>query len=493
MFDISEKLITEQSDEIYGVNTINGGDSAWKHLSLIGGEEVVSLSRAKVYVFSDSVLCLGKMSENPLSNIAWEDKLTWFKSSSEYRALDRIDGEPMEFEWNIFPGFTTLQLWHKVQGFLSKMSVQPEDFTGRIIFMSMFNDISLEFKEKNQECKSSAQLETRKAKRFSPGRWSFFGPGSEKKWYSALECKPQGEWDRVAELMMLKLGESRHPVFRSNSEKAGHPVFRATSPSSRGTLKSKCVGKLSIHFCAFVPTSVMKTPTLLTDDPAQDDPLQKYQERVDKLSQQNRVIKFCTDAGFLTTVDVGRYFMTKDTEEFSQFTESVACRGYTLPRGEKSSDPEGWIRGNPEIGPVLEVTTSYLRGKNRVEVRIESVNKDNSHSWVRISHGLNKLVTDLSNNRENDNNEQETSEMQFEDCALKSNVLAFASPSKAKAKPQRRTSASSSTKTVPIGERTWTDIEPQVYSLSDYSVSKKLSNLLRHGRLPREDDGAIEF
>ena len=51
------------------------------------------------------------------------------------------------------------------------------------------------------------------------------------------------------------------------------------------------------------------------------------------------------------------------------------------------------------------------------------LNKDHSHSWVRISHDLNKLVTDLSN-KENDNNEQETSEMQFEDCALKSNVLA---------------------------------------------------------------------
>ena len=51
MFDISEKLIIEQSDEIYGVKTVNWGDSAWKQLSLIGGEEVVSLSRAKVYVF----------------------------------------------------------------------------------------------------------------------------------------------------------------------------------------------------------------------------------------------------------------------------------------------------------------------------------------------------------------------------------------------------------------------------------------------------------
>ena len=108
------------------MNTINWGDSSCKHLSLIGDEEVISLSHAKVYVFSDTVLCFGKMSENPQSNIVWEDKLAWFKSSSQYGALDTIDGEPMEFEWNIFPGFTTLQLCNKVQEFISKMSEKPE-------------------------------------------------------------------------------------------------------------------------------------------------------------------------------------------------------------------------------------------------------------------------------------------------------------------------------------------------------------------------------
>ena len=98
MFDKSEKLVDEQSDEIYGMNTINWCDSSRKHLSLIGDEEVISLSQEKVYVFSDSVLCLGKMSENPQTNTVWEDKLTWFKSPSQYRALDTNDGEPMEFE-----------------------------------------------------------------------------------------------------------------------------------------------------------------------------------------------------------------------------------------------------------------------------------------------------------------------------------------------------------------------------------------------------------
>ena len=48
----------------------------------------------------------------------------------------------MEFEWNIFPGFTTLQFVREVQELLSRLSVEQENFTGRIIFMSMFNDIS---------------------------------------------------------------------------------------------------------------------------------------------------------------------------------------------------------------------------------------------------------------------------------------------------------------------------------------------------------------
>ena len=83
---------------------------AWKSSSLIGDERGINVQRTKVYVFSDAVLCLGKIHEKPQSNGAWEDRLRWFKSSPEYRNFDRIDGEPMEFECNIFPGFNTLQL-----------------------------------------------------------------------------------------------------------------------------------------------------------------------------------------------------------------------------------------------------------------------------------------------------------------------------------------------------------------------------------------------
>ena len=220
------------------METIGWENSSWKYLSLISDERVINLQRTKVYVFSDSVLCLGKIFENPQSNDAWEERLGWFKSSTVYRNFDRIDGEPMEFEWNIFPGFNSLQLSEEVNRLLLRLSGTPENFTGRTIFMSMLNDISWGSRDNEKECMTNAILVSFFAKRFGKGQWSFLGPGSEKKWYSISEDSPQGEWDKMAEKMILEFAES------------GHPVFRATSPLSRGQLKSKGGGKLSTHCCA---------------------------------------------------------------------------------------------------------------------------------------------------------------------------------------------------------------------------------------------------
>ena len=433
----------------------------------------------------------------------------------------------MEFEWNISPGFNTLQLSEEVKSLLLRLGETPTNFTGKIIFMSMLNDISRGSRDNEKECESSANLVSLYAKRFGKGQWSFIGPGSEKKWYSISEDTPQGEWDNVAERMMLEFAES------------GHPIFRATSPLSRGRLKSKGHGKLSIHYAADLETietifriivsvnqlslygavaemceeyetlhdrtgqpveggqsssslvlSVIKTEVPLDcDDLAHKDLLlQQYGERIEKLSQQDNLSKFCMDAGFLNVVEIGQYFMKKDTAEFSQF-RAVACREYTLPREEEASQPKGWIQGNTKIGPVLEIATCWLHGKYGVEIRIMSVNRDNSHSWVRLSHGPNKSVMNL-----NTNDEQEIPEVQLEEYAWKLDAKDFACRSKAKAKPQRREPAGSSPKTIPVGKRTWTDVEPGEYSLSDYEISKKLIHLLRHGnQVHREDDGAVQF
>ena len=158
------------------------------YLWLVMKKSSVSRTR-KVYAFSDSVLCFWKMNENPQSNTVWEDKLTWFKSSPQYRILETIDGEPMELEWHIFTGCTTLQLVDEVLKLINKMG-DPAQFQGRIIFMSMFNDISWRSEDNEQECESNTNFVSIYARRFAPGRWSFLGPGSEKKWYSTHIANP---------------------------------------------------------------------------------------------------------------------------------------------------------------------------------------------------------------------------------------------------------------------------------------------------------------
>ena len=146
-----------------------------------------------------------------------------------------------------------MQLSQEVKSLLLRLGETPENFTGRIIIMSMLYDISWGSKDNEKESESNAQLVSLLAKRFGTGQWSFLGPGSEKKWYSISEGSPQGEWDKMAEKMMVTLAES------------GHPVFRATSPLSRGQLKSKGGGKLSIHYCADLDTikTVLRTITFV--------------------------------------------------------------------------------------------------------------------------------------------------------------------------------------------------------------------------------------
>ena len=84
---------------------------------------------------------------------------------------------------------------------------------------------------------------------------------------------------------------------------------------------------------------------------AQENLLRKYTERVERLPQPDRLIKICIDAGFLQTVEVGQYLMTKHTDEFLQFAEPVTCREFSLPRDDKSTNPKGWIQGNTKLDP----------------------------------------------------------------------------------------------------------------------------------------------
>ena len=142
-----------------------------------------SVSRMQRFVFSDSALCLGKVNQNPISKTVWEEQLGWFKDSPQYRTSDTIDGEPMEFEWKISQDSPHCSSSTKSKSSWPNGS-DPSQFKRRIIFMSMFDDIKWGSEDNERECIANATLVTLFAKRFPPRRWSFLGPGSEKKWYS---------------------------------------------------------------------------------------------------------------------------------------------------------------------------------------------------------------------------------------------------------------------------------------------------------------------
>ena len=438
--------------------------------------------------------CLGKVLQHPECNEAWKSRVAGVRAERNYSDFEDVKGESTEFEWNIFPGFTSLQLCDKITNLLSFLGQSPEIFTGRILFMSMFNDISCEGKGNKEPCLKDADYVKTFAKRFGIGQWSFIGPGSEKKWYPS-ENSPQGEWDHIAEDMLLRFAES------------GHPIFRATTPLSRGKLKSKGKGKVSIHFSADPDTidtiyriilsvnqlSIYGAVAAICDEyeghpdctgepvilegqsivlgkvkaeaPAREELedakiiLQKHFQQVNSLSPENRLSKFCKEARFMSVVEVGQYVVTRNA---SEFLHTVACREYTLPRDDPASEPKGWIRGNTRIGPILEVTTSFQHFKFGVEVLIQSVNEDNSHSWVRISYGTVRYVNNYIKY-----DTQSLADAQEEEYVPTSSGVVVAR-SKAKAKPQPRESTGNNDH--PISKRVWIDIEPSKPDLESYNL-----------------------
>ena len=334
---------------------------------------------------------------------------------------------------------------------------------------------------------------------------------------------PQGIWDHIADKMLLEFAESGCPIFRCNnsivqrySQEQGRgklsihsaadqetieTIFRiivfASQLSLYGAVANMCEefefhqdrsGQLDVLMGQSIVLSEIKAEVPLQNEiPSHQNVLwQQYEERIKLFSQESKVSKFCMYAGFVHVVEVGLYFMTKDTGDNRQF-RAVACREYTVPRDDESSQPIRWIHGNTRIGLVLEVTTSYLWGKYGVEIRIWSVAQDTSQSWVRISHGANKFVVDS-----NYNNTEVPADL-LEEQESQSSVRVVAARSKAKAKPQKRETVDTPS-IIPMHERKWIDIEPAGSSLSAYEVSKKMINLLRHNQtVQRKDDGEVPF
>ena len=127
---------------------------------------------------------------------------------------------------------------------------------------------------------------------------------------------------------------------------------------------------------------------------------------MESLLDDLRIIRVCSDAGFMKTVAPGQYCMTEDEAELTKLDCLVSRREYTLPRDDGSSRAKGWIRENTRIGPVLEVTVTHDQG----------LLGDGSQSWVMISTWLNKYVTEMPQEKQENPLRRHNWSMRGETC-----------------------------------------------------------------------------
>ena len=241
--------------------------------------------------------------------------------------------------------------------------------------MSMFNDIFCDRYDNKDECLKNADFVKTFAKRFGIGQWSFIGPRSEKKWYPS-ENRPccgrdvtiiRRKWtshfsftDSIVQRKAEKAKEKgKLSIHFSADQDTVDTIYRiilsVNQLSVYGAVAAMCdeyeshqdgTGQPVILVGQSIVLGEIKAEVPVHDEEPRDDQiiLQQYVQQVESLSPENKLSKFCKEAGFMRVVEVGQYFVTRDTGNFKQI---VACREYTLPRDDRASQPKG--SGSEEI------------------------------------------------------------------------------------------------------------------------------------------------
>ena len=285
---------------------------------------------------------------------------------------------------------------------------------------------------------------------------------------SGNDPKPDGCWDNIVDKMLR------------NFAGFGHPVFRGTSVLERRELTSKVGGKTSIHFNGstenielllqmvisvnqvslygavadmieelsvgrralgkLVASGQLDKQEILAEpaetqanEERQGDLLQEYEERFEKLTEDRRLSKLCSEAG-LRLVEIGQFFYALPSQRGEE--HQSLCREYTLLRDQKETKIKGWIQSNVRFRPVTDIKVCNNQGRYSLEVQVQSLFKDRTESWIRIVNGVDKFVRKAMPIQE----EEKTS----------------GKPA-AKARPIFKSSATSDVTFIPIGRRKWID------------------------------------
>ena len=298
---------------------------------------------------------------------------------------------------------------------IGKLQCEPENFTGWMIFMPMFNDIVWDAKG-NNELRANNSKTIKDCRRSPRGQWMVF-PGAwiRKEVVRNFRLQTRWCWFQIAKKMLR------------NFDTSGHPIFLCTSAIEWGQLKSNWGGKTTIHFngstkniellfqmvisvnhlslygavaemIAEVPVDQLDKQEIISqplpaefhaDEERQGNLLQEHEERFETLSADQKLSRLCFETG-LRLVEVGQFFyaVLSPRGEGNQ----PLRREYTLPPDQKGTRIKGWVQSNVRFGPVSDIKVCNKHGRYNIEVQVQSLFKDRTESWIRIVNGIDKFV-----------------------------------------------------------------------------------------------------
>ena len=111
LFDTTQRLILEQSLGLLLVSTMIWRFTPWMRSTLCY-DQVTKWARAKVCVYSDSVLCPEKMFDHSEANAKGKSQLEDFQQTNAFREFFGINGEQLVRVEN-FPELTSLDILQK--------------------------------------------------------------------------------------------------------------------------------------------------------------------------------------------------------------------------------------------------------------------------------------------------------------------------------------------------------------------------------------------
>ena len=147
------------------------------------------------------------------------------------------------------------------------------------------------------------------------------------------------------------------------------------------------------------PTNDNKTQTSLESNvlsqPGADRHLESYilagaarkHDATTDLQNFKSIGEVSREARFFRTVSFGQIFVTKPSMLFEKLGITTICKEYTSTGDAKGCQPIGSIDDKTAIGPALDAKVTLPCGRYCVEIRINSLQIENTDVCVAISRG----------------------------------------------------------------------------------------------------------